>query len=151
MQKMTKKDIAKVLKEVANNNYIRVKWLINGYVIVYNEFDIIGTFYIYYSKKTQKYSMLYINVMTTSNQHVQKVHDLVEDLEDTLNGKIEYNYPIQVINAIQQWFSENDNRNITESEIRKMKPSLIADLYLEWEGIIGYSSTLGDIYNAKKR
>lgn len=150
MQKMTKKDIAKVLKEVANKNYMRVDLLINGYVVVYNEFDIIGTFYIYYSEKVERFSILYVNVISTSNLYVRKMHELVEDLEDTLNGKTQYDYPMQVVKAVEEWYKHNAD-GISETEVREMKPSTIASLYLEWEGIIGYNSTMEAIYNAKKR
>lgn len=59
------------------------------------------------------------------------------------------NYPIHVLQAVHQWFIHNENEYYSYNTIRKMSRTLILEIYLEWEGIYGYTDTILDIFKCE--
>lgn len=59
------------------------------------------------------------------------------------------NYPDYVISAVHQWFINNKNEYKSRDEIRKLSKTLVLELYLEWEGIYGYTHKIIEILTAE--
>lgn len=61
-----------------------------------------------------------------------------------------YNYPRNVIKDIQDYLKENENRDLTDYEVEELDPEEALRMYLEWNGIIGYTSTIISILEAEE-
>lgn len=56
-------------------------------------------------------------------------------------------YPYNVVKAVEHWFLYNAD-GISEYEVSKMSPEEVLYYFLEWEGIIGYTNTIVNIFQA---
>lgn len=54
-------------------------------------------------------------------------------------------YTSYIRNAIKDYFMENFHEMITDSEIYEMDKHEVLKYFLEWEGIIGYTSFIEQI------
>ena len=64
--------------------------------------------------------------------------------------KKSFNYPYSAIHAVREWYKHNQNEFLTIQEIKELEPILVLDIYLEWEGIYGYASTITSILYARE-
>lgn len=61
-----------------------------------------------------------------------------------------YLYPRNVIRDIQDYFEFNERVELTESDVMAMEPTLVLELYLNWNGIFGYTHDIIEIMKARK-
>lgn len=54
-------------------------------------------------------------------------------------------YPREVLRAVHQWFIHNENEYKSDNELRKLSRKQILTIYLEWEGILGYTHIIEKI------
>lgn len=54
-------------------------------------------------------------------------------------------YNWKIYDSVKAWFEENENKKLSNAEINKMSKYEILDIFLEWEGIIGYTDALGSL------
>lgn len=54
-------------------------------------------------------------------------------------------YDWRIYYSIKAWYKENEGKIIKDEEIDKMSKYEILDIFLEWEGIIGYTATIGSL------
>lgn len=58
-----------------------------------------------------------------------------------------HHYPRVVINAIKEYYKCNYNEELTDYDVEIMHNYYVLATYLEWEGIIGYTNTIIDIFD----
>ena len=56
-----------------------------------------------------------------------------------------YKYTSVVIDAIKDYCKENLNQNLSNTDVQMMYPRDVLRMYLEWEGIIGYTWIIENI------
>lgn len=54
-------------------------------------------------------------------------------------------YAFNIYRDVKEWFEENDGRIVSDEEIDKMPRECVLDYYLQWNGIIGYTSDILNI------
>lgn len=147
MAKVNKNLVARVLKEVAEKYNLKGINMQNGYFALAGNFDLEATFLAYKSKEGN-YSFLFVDVSNSSLFRIKRVYDCLSQVENILNGKVKvYHYPYFAVSSVKKWFMHNAD-GISEDEISRMEPSEVLSHFLEWEGIIGYTTTIDQLMNA---
>lgn len=54
-------------------------------------------------------------------------------------------YDWRIYHSVKAWYEENEEKVPTDEEIDKMSKYDILDIFLEWEGIIGYTTAIGSL------
>lgn len=55
------------------------------------------------------------------------------------------NYNWKIYDSVKAWFEENEQKKITDKEIDKMSKYEVLSIFLEWEGIFGYTDAIASL------
>ena len=58
-------------------------------------------------------------------------------------------YTREVYDAVIQYYSENYGSTITADDVDKMPRTDVLEIYLSWEGVIGYTGTICSILDVR--
>lgn len=89
----------------------------------------------------------------TEAEDTAKKTEKAKDSEHRLIAKAKdsgeaHDYPINVVRDVIDYFAENNGTTITEYEVDEMQPKEVLSIYLEWNGILGYTEDIVSIMEA---